>query len=121
ATPEDAFWAMAPYIYDAGTPREKLAEDLAAREGKFTKPENFMRQLQAIMSWQGTHSRLSDIHAPTLVIGGKNDQLIPCANARIIAAAIPNAKLVELENSSHIFTTDQTEKSVAVISEFLKG
>ena len=56
ATPEDAFWAMVPFIYDAGTPRETIAEDLAIREGKFTTPENFMRQLQAIMTWQGTHS-----------------------------------------------------------------
>ena len=102
-TPEDAFWAMAQFIYDKETPREMLEEDLASREGKFTAPENFMRQLQAIMSWQGTHPRLKHINAPTLVIGGKNDQLIPCANSKIIADQIPNSKLVELENSSHIF------------------
>lgn len=119
ATPEDAFWAMAPYIYDAGTPRERLAEDLAAREGNFTKPENFMRQLQAIMTWQGTFSRLPNITAPTLVLHGKNDRLIPCANGRILADAIPNAELVELEDSSHIYPTDQPEKSVGVILDFL--
>ncbi len=118
-TPEDAFWAMSKFIYDKDTPREMIEEDLAAREGKFTKPENFMRQLQAIISWQGTHPRLSNINAPTLVIGGKNDQLIPCENSKIIADEIPNSKLVELENSSHIFTTDQTEKSVEAILEFL--
>ena len=118
-TPEDAFWAMAPFIYDESTPREKLEEDLAAREGKFTKPENFMRQLQAIMSWQGTHSRLEQINAPTLVIGGVNDQLIPCENSRIIADQISNSKLVELENSSHIYLTDQPEKSVEAILDFL--
>ena len=110
---------MAEFIYDKATPREKLAEDLAAREGVFTKPENFMRQLQAIMSCQGTFARLSKITVPTLVLGGENDQLIPCANSKIIADQIPDAKLVELENSSHIYTTDQTEKSVEVILEFL--
>ena len=120
ATPEDAFWAMAPFNYDPNTPRETIAEDLAARNGEFAAPANFMRQLQAIMTWQGTHPRLSNINAPTLVIGGVNDQLIPCANSKILANQIPNAKLVELENSSHIFTTDQTEKSVEVILEFLE-
>ncbi len=118
-TPEDAFWAMAKFIYDPNTPRETVAEDLAAREGKFTAPANFMRQLQAIMTWQGTHPRLSNIKAPTLVIGGVNDQLIPCANSKILADQIPNSKLVELENSSHIFTTDQTDKSVSAILFFL--
>jgi 3-oxoadipate enol-lactonase len=121
ATPEDAFWAMAPFIYDANTPRERLAEDLAVRAGKFTAPENFLRQLQAIVSWQGTHSRLSNIKVPTLVLHGKNDQLIPCANARIFADAIPNAKLVELDGASHIFMTDQPEKSAAAILEFLEN
>ena len=120
ATPEDGFWATVPYSYDSTTPREIIAEDLAAREGKFTAPANFMRQLQAVMTWQGTFSRLSKITAPTLVIGGINDQLIPCANSKIIADQIPNAKLVKLENSSHIFTTDQTEKSVEMILEFLE-
>lgn len=120
-TPEDAFWAMSKFIYDEQTPREMLEEDLASREGKFTKPENFMRQLQAIMSWQGSFPRLSNITAPTLVLHGKNDQLIPCANAQILSDAIPNSKLVELENASHIFTTDQTEKSVKAILEFLEN
>ena len=55
-TPEDAFWPMSPFIYDKETPRERLEEDLNSREGQFTKPENFMRQLQAIISWQGTHN-----------------------------------------------------------------
>ena len=120
-TPEDAFWAMAPFIYDRHTPRERLAEDLAAREGVFTKPENFMRQMQAIMTWQGTHSRLSNISVPTLVLHGAQDQLIPCANARILAAAIPNAELNELGDASHIFMTDQPEKSIAAILEFLES
>lgn len=121
STPEHAFWAMSPYIYDKDTPRELLEEDLNSREGNFTKPENYMRQLQAVMAWHGTFARLPNIKIPTLVIGGANDQLIPCANSEIIAAQIPNAKLVKLENSSHIFTTDQTEKSVEAILEFLEN
>ncbi len=118
-TPEDAFWLMSPFIYDKETPRERLEEDLNSREGQFTKPENFMRQLRAIITWQGTHQRLSNIKTPTLVLHGKNDQLIPCENSKIIADQIPNSKLVELENASHIFTTDQTEKSAEAILEFL--
>ena len=53
-------------------------------------------------------------------LDGKNDQLIPCENSKILADQIPNSKLVELENSSHIYTTDQTEKSVEAILEFLE-
>lgn len=119
STPEEAFWAMSKFIYDKNTPREMLEEDIDSRHGQFTKPENFMRQMHAIISWQGSFDRLKQITAPTLVLHGKNDQLIPCANAKILANEIPNAELVELENSSHIFTTDQTEKSIEVIFQFL--
>ena len=120
ATPEDAFWIAAPFIYDDHTPREVVAEDFTAREGIYTTPENYMRQLQAIMLWRGTYSRLSNITAPTLVIGGVNDRLIPCANSKIIADRISNSKLVELEDTGHIFMTDQPEKSVAEILNFLR-
>lgn len=120
-SPEEAFWAMVPYIYDKTTPREKIAEDLAMREGKFTAPENFMRQLQALISWQGSFDRLKQINAPTLILHGENDQLIPCANAKILADVISNSKLARLENTSHIFTTDQTEKSAEAILEFLEN
>ncbi len=120
-TPEEAFWAMAEFIYDKNTPRQMLEEDLDSRDGQFTKPENFMRQMHAIISWQGSFDRLSKINAPTLVLHGKTDQLIPCENSKILADEIPNSKLVELENSSHIFTTDQTEKSAETILDFLSN
>ncbi|MEZ5347413.1 MAG: alpha/beta hydrolase [Pyrinomonadaceae bacterium] len=121
SSPEDAFWAIAPYIYDQGTPHSLIEEDLRAREGEFTKPENFMRQLQAIISWPGTFPRLSKINVPTLVLHGENDQLIPCENGRALAGTIPNAVYDELENSSHIFTTDQTERSAWIILDFLRA
>lgn len=121
ATPEEAFWAMAPFVYDKNTPHEKIAEDLNIRKGKFTTPENFMRQLQAIMTWQGSYSRLSNINVPTLVLHGENDQLIPFENGKIIADQISNAEFVKIENSSHIFMTDQTERSAEIILDFLKS
>lgn len=121
STPDEAFWAMAPFIYDANTPRELLEEDLSSREGKITEPANIMRQMQAIITWQGSFDRLKQIDAPTLVLHGINDQLVPYANAKILADAIPDAKLARLENASHIFTTDQTEKSAEAILEFLEN
>jgi 3-oxoadipate enol-lactonase len=119
-SPEEAFWAMAPYIYDASTPRVLIEEDLAARDGKFLRPECFIAQMQAIVSWSGTYSRLHQIKAPTLVLHGASDQLIPFENARIIAGAIPNARLAELENTSHIFMTDSPERSIIEILSFLE-
>jgi pimeloyl-ACP methyl ester carboxylesterase len=77
-----------------------------------------MAQLQAILAWESC-SRLGAIKAPTLVIHGNSDALVPPANGKLIAERIPNAKLVLLDHASHLFTTDQTEAAHHVILEFL--
>ncbi len=68
-----------------------------------------MAQLQAILAWEG-YSRIAQITAPTLVIHGKSDALVPPGNGELIAKRIPGAKLVLLEHASHLFLTDQTKR-----------
>ncbi|MBA3806489.1 MAG: alpha/beta fold hydrolase [Acidobacteria bacterium] len=118
--PVDAFWAIAPYIYDASTPREIIQADLDMRSRAFPSLESYMAQLQAIMAWE-SHSRLSSINIPTLVIHGETDQLIPAANADILAKEIPDAKLIKLDKASHVFTTDRPEETAAIILSFLQN
>ena len=120
-SPEAAFWAMAPFIYDESTPPSKIEEDLAARAGIFASRQSFIAQMMAMVWWPGTHSRLNQIKSPTLVLHGVNDQLIPCQNGRIIANQIHNSKLIEMEKMSHIFMTDQPERSMAEILPFLEN
>src|SRR4051812_18515403 len=81
---EDAMWAMAPYIFDAATPRERIVEDLNVRLGATMTNEGYFAQLQAIRAWSGTFDRLAAIAMPTLVVHGETDQLVPPENGRII-------------------------------------
>jgi 3-oxoadipate enol-lactonase len=110
--------ASVPFIYDSATSRERIDEDLAIRKEWLPKPEAYMAQLYGILSWEA-YSRLDQISAPTLVIHGLSDRLVPAANGKLIANHIPGAKLVLLPHASHIFTTDQTEAAQAAILEFL--
>src|ERR1700741_2837220 len=98
--------AIRPFIYDAGTLPERIEEDTALRRKWYPSGEAYFAQLQAIMAWEA-YSRLAQISAPTLVIHGENDKLVPPENARLIAARIPGAKLVVIAGASHIFSTDQ--------------
>jgi pimeloyl-ACP methyl ester carboxylesterase len=70
------------------------------------------------MAWEA-YSRIAQISAPTLVIHGGNDRLVPAENGRRIAARIPGAKLVIIRSASHIFTTDQPAAAQAAILDFL--
>ncbi len=116
--PEKGAEAAVPFIYDLATPRSLIDEDIATRRPWFARREGYLAQLQAILSWE-SFSRLPQIDAPTLVIHGKNDRLVPKGNGEIIASRIRGAKLVLLEHAGHMFSTDQPEAAHAVILAFL--
>jgi pimeloyl-ACP methyl ester carboxylesterase len=46
-------------------------------------------------------AELADLHVPTLVVGGDQDLLVPHAQHRELAAAIPGAELIALEGVGH--------------------
>lgn len=117
---EQAREAALAYIYDPATPREKIEEDVRRRQRCLPTPEGYMAQLQGILAWEG-HSRLGQITAPTLVIHGRSDALIPPENAQLIAERIPGAKLILLDRASHLFLTDQTEAAQKAILSFLSS
>jgi len=50
-----------------------------------------------------THARLPTVKAPTLVIHGTADELIPVENARLIASLIPDARLEIFDDVGHLF------------------
>jgi pimeloyl-ACP methyl ester carboxylesterase len=79
--------------------------------------EAFMRQLDAIMKFDA-YNRLSQVKAPTLILQGKQDILIPPENSSILGKAIPGARLVSFDNCAHGLI-EQTEKVLPTILEFL--
>jgi pimeloyl-ACP methyl ester carboxylesterase len=117
-SPEEFSRAMNPFIYDPGTPQERIEADFVLRKQWFARPEAYTAQLQAILAWEA-YSRLPRITAPTLVIHGENDRLVPPANGKIIAERIPGAQLVMIPHASHILSTDQPEAVHHAVLDFL--
>jgi pimeloyl-ACP methyl ester carboxylesterase len=116
---EEAMWQMAPYTFDASTPREVIAQEFAGRLQTTVSNDGFFAQLLAIRAWAGALPRLHTIAVPTLVIHGETDRLVPPENARTLAEAIPNARLVMLPRASHIFLTDRFEPARDAMLSFL--
>jgi len=50
---------------------------------------------------------LAAVRAPTLVIHSRDDEVIPVAEGRILAAGIPGAEYVELDSRNHILLEEQ--------------
>jgi pimeloyl-ACP methyl ester carboxylesterase len=62
---------------------------------------------------------LKDITAPTLVVTGRDDILIPAANSEILAKEIPGAELRIFDNAGHGFFISAREQFVTVFHDFL--
>jgi pimeloyl-ACP methyl ester carboxylesterase len=64
-------------------------------------PDGVMRQLRAILASGSRKAALPRVTAPTLVIHGTVDPLVPPEAGRDTAASIPNAKLMMVEGMGH--------------------
>ena len=109
-TPEQAAEASIPFNYAATTPRERIEEDWGVRLPLACSAAGYLAQLQGTSVWSGLE-RLPSLRVPTLVVHGEGDRLVPPANGRRIAQAVPGAELVVLPDASHLFFTDQPDRT----------
>jgi len=66
-------------------------------------------------------SRLGRITAPTLVVWGSDDKLLPLAYGERYAGGIPGARLVVIERSGHLPPFEQPERFADVVFRFLEA
>jgi pimeloyl-ACP methyl ester carboxylesterase len=60
--------------------------------------------------------RLSEITAPTTIVAGTGDHVVPIAAARRLAGQIPGAELVEIEHAGHLLHVQQAGRLAEVIA-----
>jgi len=63
--------------------------------------------------------RLKAIKAPTLLIWGEQDQMIPSSNAQSYAGVLLNSTTVLVPQLGHLLQEEQPEKGLAFVMEFL--
>ncbi|MBV9406458.1 MAG: alpha/beta fold hydrolase [Acidobacteriaceae bacterium] len=105
-------------LYASETPLERIEEDWAVRCRCAWSYKGFLNQFAGILMWNA-YRRLPRIQAPTLVLHGEEDHLVPAENGRVIASRIPGARFVLLPKAGHILITDQPELSTKLLLEFL--
>ncbi|MBL6929742.1 MAG: alpha/beta fold hydrolase [Rhodospirillales bacterium] len=95
----------------------KTLMDMAGRVGR----DGFIRQQQAIMTRPDSRRDLGLIHCPTLVLCGRQDALTPPAVHADMAAAIPNAAFVAVEDCGHLSPLEQPHAVSAVMRYWLSA
>lgn len=83
--------------------RSEAEWDELARRAAQTKapPSGTVRQIAASLACRDRHLRLATITAPTLVIHGSRDPVMPMAGAEDTAARIPGAQLRVIDGMGH--------------------
>ncbi|MDB6079941.1 MAG: Pimeloyl-ACP methyl ester carboxylesterase [Akkermansiaceae bacterium] len=99
--------AFARRISSPGYPfnDEEKRESIREETRRAYNPSGFARQLAAIAATGDNRARLAKITAPTLVIHGAADPLIPPAAGEDTAAAIPGAELMIVPGMGHDLPT----------------
>lgn len=83
-------------------------------------PEAATAQFMAGLSFD-VESRLHEIHAPTLVITGSEDRVVPPRNAELLAQGIPGAKLDIIPDAGHLVFIEEAERFNHDVISFLAG
>jgi pimeloyl-ACP methyl ester carboxylesterase len=120
--PEEAEWAAVPYNYGLRTRRQhgqRIAEDIAKRVQHHTDTLPYLHQVAAAAS-HNTVGRLGSIRAPTLVVHGEEDLVMPPRNGEMLANAIPGAEFKLWPGAGHLYVTDEPEAD-RYIRRFLVG
>jgi pimeloyl-ACP methyl ester carboxylesterase len=76
-------------------------------------------QFQALVDFDAS-GRLSSVRAPTLILTGDCDLLIPSHNSRILAELIPKARLSVLAGHAHRVIWEATAQCAGLIGDFLE-
>jgi pimeloyl-ACP methyl ester carboxylesterase len=121
--PEENFERGLPFVF---TPKflkehpeeiEELRRWMLEREP--APPEATLAQLAAITGFNA-EARVSQIQAPTLVIGCAEDRVMPVENSKRLAEKIPNARLVILKDCGHLCPIEKADEFNRVMLEFLQ-
>ncbi len=78
----------------------------------------YQQQLRTLLGWSSV-AWLHTLRAPTLVLAGENDPIVPAINGRIITRLIPDCRRHVVPGGGHLFLLDQPEDVAGVIEGFL--
>ncbi len=99
---------------------EELDEVVRLRLSNPVSDQTHFAQLQAAATFDA-EGRVSEIKAPTMVITGEEDTLVPTVNSHNLAKQIPGARLIVIKGGSHMFFIEQAEEFNSAVIDFIEG
>lgn len=100
--------------------RSPLTLEWVARQIRATSPEGYAAAIRAIQGLDHA-ARLGEIRVPTLVVAGREDTAVPPTVGAELAAAVPGARFLVLEDAAHLSSVEQPVAFTESVGAFLMG
>jgi pimeloyl-ACP methyl ester carboxylesterase len=119
----------APHLPPATKGASEQFDSLAESEGDEIQdahawgfyPEAMPRQFMAVLASGDRSDRLALLSAPTLVIHGMQDSLLPVEHGRHTAEVIPGARLEEIDGMGHYFPEQVLDHVLELIVDHVRA
>jgi 2-hydroxy-6-oxonona-2,4-dienedioate hydrolase len=115
---ENVYEAFREMVYDANTLNEEIVKDFVNWMKLPNSKYRFMSTVLAARYAAKLKHRLSNITAPTLIVWGDNDKMIPLQYARQYEE-IPESQLVVIKNCGHIPHIEKPTRFSDILVRFL--
>jgi len=96
----------------------RFRQQMHARRARPPTLWGYVGQLAAAVGWTSL-PWLGRLRAPTLVLTGGADRIVPPVNGRILAARIPGARLEVVAGAGHLLLMEHAEHCGLSIADFL--
>jgi pimeloyl-ACP methyl ester carboxylesterase len=97
---------------------ERIAPELAYEVASGAGKPGFLDALDAIMDYD-FRDRLPEVSAPTLIVWGRDDRIVPVDGADEYERLIPNAGKVIFEDTGHVPMLERPARFNQLLEEFL--
>jgi pimeloyl-ACP methyl ester carboxylesterase len=111
--------ALAPFAFARNADQSMLEAFIAKKSGDVQDPSGYQAQIAAVLA-HDCADRLDQISAPTLVLTGDGDQVIPGESSRLLAERIPDATLRVIPGTGHLFFLERPDETLALLEDFLR-
>jgi 3-oxoadipate enol-lactonase len=121
-TPQEFARATMPLSFRPGWTDEHPDEfeSLLANRLEFpTPPECWRAQYEACLDWTSRSTPVEQIEAPTLVVHGDVDRVVPFENGLEVARRIPGSRFERLDGGGHLLFLESPERFNPLVAEFL--
>jgi pimeloyl-ACP methyl ester carboxylesterase len=112
--------ALAPFAFSRSIESSSLEAFVEKKSRDVQDPIGYAAQIDAVLAHDAA-GRLGKIRAPTLVLTGDDDQIIPGESSELLAERIPNAELRIIRGTGHLFFLERPDETIEILAGFLDG